>query len=249
MSVFDCFTFFDELDLLECRLEELDDVVDRFVLVEALQTFQGNPKPAHFAMNRRRFERWLPKIISIVVPQLTGPSSWAREDQQRDAIAEALGGAADPDDLILLSDVDELPTAESIRRVRLWGVTAFEQRMCCFAVDWQHPTPWQGTLAARRRYIGSFAALRRERDVAPRIQNAGWHLSWLGGDSANMSKLAAFSHTELVDSITSGIASGAYRRGMHVDGVAMLPVEVDGTWPKFIRERRCPTNWFRKESV
>ena len=58
--LFDCFTFFNELDPLELRLRELDALVHRFVLVEAPQTFTGRPKPLHFKLNRDRFEPFLP---------------------------------------------------------------------------------------------------------------------------------------------------------------------------------------------
>ena len=44
MKVYDCFTFFNELDLLEIRLNELDNVVDYFVLVESKRSFQNKPK-------------------------------------------------------------------------------------------------------------------------------------------------------------------------------------------------------------
>lgn len=53
--IIDCFTFFNELDVLEIRLRELDGVVDRFVLVEATLTHQGKPKPLLYAENKERF--------------------------------------------------------------------------------------------------------------------------------------------------------------------------------------------------
>ena len=49
-KVFDCFPFYDELDLLEIRLNILNDVVDYFVLSEATRTFTGKPKPLHYAL-------------------------------------------------------------------------------------------------------------------------------------------------------------------------------------------------------
>ena len=69
-KVYDCFTFFNELDLLEVRLNELDGVVDRFVLCESPYTFRGQPKPLVFQENRARFARFLPKIEHVVVDDL-----------------------------------------------------------------------------------------------------------------------------------------------------------------------------------
>ena len=56
--LFDCFTFYDELDLLELRLEVTAPYVDEFVVVEAEKTFSGVVKPLHFELNKARFARW-----------------------------------------------------------------------------------------------------------------------------------------------------------------------------------------------
>jgi beta-1,4-mannosyl-glycoprotein beta-1,4-N-acetylglucosaminyltransferase len=64
--IYDCFTFFNELDLLEIRLETLNDVVDKFVLVEATKTFRGENKVLYFKDNQERFAKFLKKIIYIV---------------------------------------------------------------------------------------------------------------------------------------------------------------------------------------
>ncbi len=124
--LYDCFTFFDELDLLDVRLHELHSLVDYFVLVEARQTFQGNPKPLYYADNADRFRRYADKIIHIVIDfpgegedynLNTKPldGNWAREHYQRNQIARGLG-AARPDDLVILSDVDEIVSETALRR-------------------------------------------------------------------------------------------------------------------------------------
>src|SRR5262245_48971218 len=115
--VFDCFTFFNELDILEIRLAELDPLVDRFVIVEATRTFTAKPKPLYFADNRQRYERYAHKIIHVVVDDipLDAPTHWAREAYQRDAIMRGLTEAA-PDDRIIISDCDEIPKPELLRR-------------------------------------------------------------------------------------------------------------------------------------
>ena len=57
MKVFDVFTFYNELDLLELRMEILGDVVDYFVINEATITFTGNEKPLYFQENKERFAK------------------------------------------------------------------------------------------------------------------------------------------------------------------------------------------------
>ncbi len=66
-KIYDCFLFFNELDLLEIRLSELNDFVDYFVLVEARQNHQGKSKPLYFKENKERFKKWNDKIIHIIV--------------------------------------------------------------------------------------------------------------------------------------------------------------------------------------
>ena len=126
--IYDCFTFFNELDLLEIRLNILNEVVDKFVLVEATRTHRGNPKPLYFKENKKRFAPFLDKIIHIVVDSYepvekyiaskdSDPKlhSWAYENFQRHAIIHGLDDLKDEDSLII-SDLDEIPTAEAVRR-------------------------------------------------------------------------------------------------------------------------------------
>ena len=61
--IYDIFTFFNELDLLEIRFEILDPVVDKFVLIECTETFSGKPKPLYYNENKHMFEKWKHKII------------------------------------------------------------------------------------------------------------------------------------------------------------------------------------------
>jgi hypothetical protein len=115
--IYDCFTFFNELELLEVRLHELSGVVDKFVLVEATQTFTGRPKPLHYAENRGRFSRFHEQIIHVIVddlPQSDDP--WVVEHFQRNCISRGLSQCR-PDDWIMVSDVDEIPRAETVKKI------------------------------------------------------------------------------------------------------------------------------------
>ena len=118
--IYDCFPFFNELELLEVRLNELDRLVDKFVLVEATKTFAGGAKPLHFAANRERFSAFAGKIIHIVVddmPEGNGPRDhWIRDRYQRNAIGRGLLNCR-PDDIIMVSDIDEIPKASTVERL------------------------------------------------------------------------------------------------------------------------------------
>ncbi|WP_428688479.1 hypothetical protein [Roseibium sp.] len=128
MKLYDCFVFHKEFDLLEIRLREMGDHVDRFVLVEANQTQRGGPKPYYFDENRERFAPWADKIIDLQIafPEELPPAlgvyknrrkkDWERENYQRNCIARALEGL-DGDDLVLLSDVDEIVRSSVLEKV------------------------------------------------------------------------------------------------------------------------------------
>jgi hypothetical protein len=116
MAIYDCFPFFNELDLLEIRLMELDPVVDRFVLAEAPVTHAGREKPLFFAENAKRFAKWRRKIVHVVVDDMpTGSDPWERENHQRNAIVRGLAKAV-PNDGVIISDADEIPSADAVRR-------------------------------------------------------------------------------------------------------------------------------------
>jgi len=251
VRIFDAFPMNDELDLLECRLYELQDIANlTHVIVEADVTHQDTPKPSHYLDNRERFAPWKDRIVHVWATGLPtvreAADPWAREHAQREWIGAGLKDAA-PDDVVLQSDLDEIPTAVAARNVRPQGFVAFDQTLYCFAVDWRHPERWRGTVAARVGQVRSFGQMRDARNVAKPLPNAGWHLSWLGGREANLNKLGAFCHPEVADRIHAGLAGGNLflDRGVHVDGKQMIPVTVDRTWPRWVHERRCPEAWFR----
>ena len=111
MRVYDCFTFFNELELLELRLETYYDIVDTFVIVEADKTHANIPKPFNFLENIERYQKYLPKINYVMDTSFVpyeGADDWSIENNQRNNIMKGLTDA-EPDDLILISDVDEFP--------------------------------------------------------------------------------------------------------------------------------------------
>ena len=162
---YDCFTFFNELDLLEIRLNILNDVVDRFVIAEATRTHRGQPKELLFEKNRNRFAAFADKIDYIVVDDLL-PSeeieknpyelAWVSENRQRNALKRGLS-AARPQDIVLLSDLDEIPCPEAVAQLEdlLHGETKgvrFEMAFYYYFLNFKNyssPVWRQGTFAAR----------------------------------------------------------------------------------------------------
>ncbi len=117
LKVYDCFTFFNEFELLELRLNTLWDLVDYFVIVEANKTHFNEPKPFNFYERQKEFKKYFKKIRYVmddsVVP-FNGVGDWSIENNQRNNIIQGLGDA-EPDDLIFISDVDEIPNPHTIK--------------------------------------------------------------------------------------------------------------------------------------
>jgi hypothetical protein len=152
---------------------------------------------------------------------------------------------ASDEDLVLICDGDEIPSFEACH---YRGVPAsLLMRTCHSAVDWLYPAEQPGSVLSSMHYLRGrkLSAVRDSRDGLNWVAGGGWHLSWLGGPEVQQQKLKVTCHLELAEHEKQILASGAgYRDGVHV-GVTMVPAEVNGSWPKYVRERKCPENWFR----
>ena len=196
--VFDCFTFFNELDLLEVRFMELDAVVDKFVLVESNVTFAGVPKPLYFADSQSRFSDWCHKIVHVVVNDMPlGNDPWEREHHQRDAIIRGLRDATSADAAII-SDADEIPSAGAIRR---WtpdqGPRRFDQLFSYYWVNCVATGDWGfSKIVSMRDFSRSPDTTALRGANYPSLGQGGWHFSFLGDDRRIVAKLEAWSHQE-----------------------------------------------------
>lgn len=116
-KIIDCFTFFNELDLLEIRLKYLYDTVDYFVIVEADSSFNGDSKEMVFKNNIDRFAPFMDKIIFVPIKMKSFENenkvAWKREEYQRNCIQEGIDKLNLKDtDFVLISDVDEIPNKD-----------------------------------------------------------------------------------------------------------------------------------------
>ena len=110
--IYDCFSYWDEDLLLDLRLNILDNYVDYFVIVEGNKTWQNNPKKLRFEIDK--FKKFKNKIIYVPVTDLPdGEDPYLRENYQRNSIVNGLNNAND-NDLIIISDLDEIPDPNKI---------------------------------------------------------------------------------------------------------------------------------------
>lgn len=240
--ILDGFIFFNELDLLEIRMHELDPLVDRFIVVESTRTFTGKEKPLHFFDNVDRFRRFLPKVLHVVVDDMPdGDDPWPREAHQRNAImrgVEALG--ASDDDLLIMTDVDEIPrlsalaAALPLAEVRGLTMRSYGGWVNAPTGDW--PYARIGPVRAFRET--SPQAVRHS--AATPIPDAGWHFSSVGGAKKVGEKLDAFSHQEFdVQKFNNRSWIEAYSKfGVGILGGEVACVPVDDSFPAHLARQQ-----------
>lgn len=209
MKIFDCFTFYNELDLLEIRLEELYDTVDHFVIVESNQTFTNRPKPFLFEENKSRYAKYMDKIIHIKVEDMPGSTNpWDNEQHQRNAIARGIVDA-ELDDIIIISDCDEVLRSEAVKTIRdsKYKLFAFRMPLFNFKFNYMRVRPGEydfWAMAASKSHLIKFPAdaIRNQRhnvntEYFTIIDHGGWHFGYLGNNDYLRDKAQSFSHQEV----------------------------------------------------
>ena len=117
--------YFDEDLVLDIRLNTLIDKVDKFIVVEATKNHAGEDKKLNFEI--KNFKKFQKKIIYIIVDDLpldvkSPKKGWhenhARDQFQRNAIQRGYR-EFDDEDLIMISDIDEIPNPEKLKEFDL----------------------------------------------------------------------------------------------------------------------------------
>jgi beta-1,4-mannosyl-glycoprotein beta-1,4-N-acetylglucosaminyltransferase len=161
MKIFDCFSYLDEDLLLELRLNILDEYVDYFVIVEGNKTWQNNSKKLRFDI--KKFNKFEKKIIYIPITNMPdGDNPWARENFQRNCISRGLVNAEE-DDLIIISDLDEIPNMEQIKKFNPnMRYAVFKQKHFYYKINLQsQKNPfWYGSKICVKKYLKSPQWLR-----------------------------------------------------------------------------------------
>jgi beta-1,4-mannosyl-glycoprotein beta-1,4-N-acetylglucosaminyltransferase len=208
MKVIDCFTFYNELDMLEYRLSVLYPHVSKFILVEATLTHAGIPKPLFYQENKERYARWADKIVHVVVEDMpdlvTSKDAWVREIFQRNAIDRGITTLdLRPLDILIVSDVDEIPNPTVIDELRKEGLDVtqcLEMDFYYYTIEnrlgkkWKHAKvcPYADYVLVYKRSPNDV----RLQDMQFTIPNAGWHLGYFGTPEFIQNKLKNFAHQE-----------------------------------------------------
>ncbi|MBQ7943830.1 MAG: glycosyl transferase GT17 family protein [Lachnospiraceae bacterium] len=204
--VYDCFQFFNELDILKIRLHVMSPIVDKFVISEATETFSGMKKPLYYEENKEMFAEFADKIIHVVVDDTPQGDTHARDTFQKNAVTRGLKDCTD-EDIIIFSDLDEIPNPEKIQEIlkdfKEDKIYHFAQRLFYCYLNMEEVS---GSLLSyagefegveRKKWIGSkmcsYKLLKEQglqlgelrfperKEVGIRVEDGGWHFGYMGG--------------------------------------------------------------------
>ena len=230
MRIFDCFMFYDEEVVLDIRLNSLKNFVDCFVIVESKFYHNGKKRDLKFDINK--YPKFKDKIIYIVQDEEPlnletvkkeddeGLKSYKfifnahkRENFQRNLISKGLD-KANEDDLIMVSDVDEIPNLRDLNVARVNNkIVIFEQNIFYYKLNrYLEGFTWHGTKACKKKNLKSpqwirnvknkkFGFWRLDTFFSENkyinkifIKDGGWHFSNLKNPVDIENKLKSYLH-------------------------------------------------------
>ena len=256
MKIFDCFTYFDEKHLAELRLNILKDHVDYFVICEAKENHKGEKKKLNFPL--KKFENIKHKIIYIILENFPKfESTWDRQNYQRNYLINGLD-LADKEDLILFSDADEIPNPkilDNYSKNNQNKVGIFIQKFFYYRLNLSVPTysSWEGTRSCQKINLKSFSWLRDKTKIKNlkygfwridkyknilKIDNGGWHFSFLGDADFISSKIKSYVHSEYDKDDYTNLDKINYRIKNQIDpfdrNKKLVKTSIDSSYPDYI---------------
>lgn len=244
--------FNDDFAMLDCRLRQLEGVVDRFVAVEANMSFSGIEKPYYLTEAQDRYALTPLDIVQVDlsnVPKIGSYGAWVtpgtepcwdREGAQRNGATEIVNDYP-PDTIVLYGDIDEIPRPNIITTFDNRAPSTMQMTHLLYSTHWQYPAPWYGTVIGVRRDLKTALSLRDRRWYLPQIKNSGWHLSWFGSSDDRVRKLHQHSHQELQTTVGQAVGDQLPAARRHMDGTELTPYS--GDLPKWISEGHAPADW------
>tara|TARA_B100000945_G_scaffold299669_1_gene280568 strand:- start:49 stop:855 length:807 start_codon:yes stop_codon:yes gene_type:complete len=260
MAIFDCFQYFNEEHIAEIRFNILDEFVTNFVIVESTVNHQGKEKKLHFDINK--YKKFKNKITYIVVDDT--PNSIKKpheggeslvEQHQRNSITKGLK-SADDNDLIILSDVDEIPNLNKLKNFDKNKYAVFSQRMFMYKLNLLNlkENNWHGSRICLKKNFKSPQWIRNLKfkkypfwriDKIKNLQiieDGGWHFAYLQSPESISKKIKSFAHgefnkEEMVDEEKIKIK---IQKGQDIfnRGYTLKKVEVDSSFPQYILKNK-----------
>tara|TARA_Y100000591_G_scaffold175850_1_gene151900 strand:+ start:3063 stop:3947 length:885 start_codon:yes stop_codon:yes gene_type:complete len=225
MKIFDCTTFYSEDLMMDVRFNILNPFVHKFIVVESKFSHSGKEKKLNFDINK--FVKFKDKIIYLVIENepdgLINSENLSSGDKRMNSIKRIEQSynfmskgivSANDDDLICISDNDEIPNFNSKDfETSKNNIFIFEQLFFYYKFNLFYDLiPWYGTKACKKKYLKSFSWLRnlknkkypywridalfsnlKQRDLQI-VKNGGWHFTNVKTPEEIFEKLSNFGH-------------------------------------------------------
>ena len=259
MVIYDCFQYFNEDHIVDLRLNILNKYVDYFVISESTKTHQGKNKKLNF--NVDNFPRFKDKI-KLVISDYKEEINFSKhvggespiEQHQRNSLIEGIKDAS-PNDIIILSDSDEIPDLNKLSEIdQKKKFIAFSQKMFMYKLNLQNlnESNWIGSKITKKKFISTMQNLRNlkfkeypfwrldKRNL--QIINGGWHFSYLQSPEEILNKIRSFSHGEFnKNTLDKSIIESKILKSEDIfnRGFKLKKIEIDKTFPNFILENKA----------
>ena len=263
MKSIDCFMYFDEDLVLDLRLNILHEHVEKFIIAEATRDHSGKEKKLNFDF--KNFSKFKDKINYLIIDDLpinvkSKKKNWDanhwRDQYQRDSLARGFK-KCDENDLIMISDIDEIPDPNKLSEFKIQNKYAcfmqknFQSKLNLLNITDKY---WMGTKICQKKHLKSPQWLRdiktKKRSFwkfyKPKepqlIFDGGWHFSFLKKPKDIAKKIKAYSHQEFnknnftnIKNIEKKIIekSDIFGRNYKYE-----KIEIDEKFPKYIRENK-----------
>lgn len=259
--IYDTFLFNGELDLLEIRLNILGDVVDKFVICEARQYFNGEPHESFYLANKERFKKWEDKIIhyqfdlmedKALVEQARaskntlGNPYWMKVYYAMEMMRKPLEGCKD-EDIIFISDVDEiwnLKFFEALAHYKDDRVYGLKQLVYYYQLNNRCSEDWTGTIVTtyKRLKIERINDIKQKGEL--KILNGGWHFTYQQGEEAIRRKIVSsrtLGEQDKTDSyygIPTEVLMDKIKQGQDFFGRDYKFWVEEENWPDYLKQNR-----------
>tara|TARA_B100000886_G_scaffold257231_1_gene182378 strand:+ start:1080 stop:1886 length:807 start_codon:yes stop_codon:yes gene_type:complete len=266
MAIYDCFQYFNEEHIADLRFNILNKFIDYFVIVESTVNHQGKQKKLQFNIdNYKKFKDKIKYIIvddtpeNIKKPHKGGES--LVEQHQRNSLMKVLNKAED-EDLIILSDVDEIPDLNKLNLFNKKNYAVFSQKMFMYKINLLNldENNWHGSKICLKKNLKTpqwlrnlkfkkypFWRLDKPRNLQI-IQNGGWHFAYLQSAENISKKIKSFAHGEFnkehlsdEEKIKQRIQKG---EDVFERGFKLKRINIDDSFPDFIKQNQSMLkNW------
>ncbi len=261
MKIYDCFMYFDEDLILDLRLNTLYNYVDKFVIAEATRDHAGKQKKLNFDLNK--FSKFKDKINYLIINDIpvdveSKKKNWNanhwRDQFQRNSLTRGFK-SCDENDLIMISDIDEIPNPDKLKEFNIKNKYAcfmqknFQSKLNLLNISDKY---WMGTKICQKKYLKSPQWLR---DIKTKkrpfwkfykpkepqlILEGGWHFSFLKKPKDIIKKIISYSHQEFNKKEFTSEEKIAERIKNNKDlfnrNIQYRKIEIDESFPKYIIE-------------